>query len=53
MTVRFKKGSTLKEAGLSAATARKLEAKGVIERIGTRKTGDRGRPAAEYAVTKK
>jgi hypothetical protein len=48
----FKKGSTLKEAGLSAAQGKALEEAGKIERIGVRETGKRGRPATEYRVVR-
>jgi len=44
-----KKGKTLKEAGVSAAEAKKLVEAGSIVAIGTRQTGQRGRPATVFA----
>lgn len=44
-----KKEFTLAEAGISSTVAKRLEAEGVIVRVGVKKTATRGRPATLYS----
>lgn len=43
-------GLTAKDLGVSLAKMRGMEALGLIEQSGSRKTGSRGRPAAEFTA---
>lgn len=43
-------GCTAQEIGVSPVEMTRLAAKGLVEKIGNRKTGTRGRPPVEWAV---
>lgn len=43
-------GSTAAELGATAAEMKQLEAEGKVVNVGTRRTGKRGKPPAEWAV---
>jgi predicted ArsR family transcriptional regulator len=48
---KFRQPSTLKDAGVSTYLAKRQLAEGLIEKVGKVETGQRGRPAALFALT--
>lgn len=43
-------GATAQEIGVSSVEMNRLAAKGLVEKVGSRHTGGRGRPASEWAL---
>ena len=43
-------GSTAQEIGVTPVEMNRLAAKGIVEKVGNRKTGTRGRPPVEWAL---
>lgn len=48
---KFRQPTTLKDAGVSTYLAKRQLAEGLIEKVGKVETGQRGRPAALFALT--